>query len=76
MTGRGGSARLPSASLAAMPGATPRRSLPATAFLARVATRVVNELYGVDGVTFGVASKTPGMIEWERGDIAAGAPHV
>lgn len=35
------------------------------AFLARVATRLINEVKGINRVTYDVTSKPPGTIEWE-----------
>jgi GMP synthase (glutamine-hydrolysing) len=36
-----------------------------TAFLGRVATRIINEVKGINRVTYDITSKPPGTIEWE-----------
>jgi GMP synthase (glutamine-hydrolysing) len=34
-------------------------------FLGRVATRIINEVRGINRVTYDITSKPPGTIEWE-----------
>ena len=35
------------------------------AFLGRVATRIVNEVKGINRVVYGFTRKPPGTLEWE-----------
>ncbi len=35
------------------------------AFLGRVASRIINEVRGINRVTYDIPSKPPGTIEWE-----------
>jgi GMP synthase (glutamine-hydrolysing) len=35
------------------------------AFIGRVATRIINEVKGINRVTYDITSKPPGTIEWE-----------
>ena len=34
-------------------------------FLAKVSTRIINEVQGINRVTYDITSKPPGTIEWE-----------
>ena len=36
-----------------------------TEFLARLSTRLINEVKGINRVVYDVTSKPPGTIEWE-----------
>jgi GMP synthase PP-ATPase subunit len=40
-------------------------AFPAMDFLNRVAARIVNEVRGINRVTYDITSKPPGTIEWE-----------